>query len=105
MNWPKDRKKAFLVAAEAFGTPYENRTERQKTLTLLGICYTIEILTDSDNIYFWVRDFKCGCGIQTLFWWPHRRWHSWTPDCDKQRSLFCSLMAALSHKEFEELAR
>lgn len=97
MKWPKDRQKAFLCVAEAFGTPYERRTKKQKLLTSHGICFAVEELTDSDRIYTWASGFRHGCGIQTLFWWQLGGIQ------DKERSLFCYLMAALSDKEFEEL--
>ena len=108
MLWPKDRKKAFLVAAEMFGTPYNRRTEEQKGLTSHGICHTIRDLTNSVLIFDWASNFRFGI-IENASWWPYRRWlwpcsnKAWTPSCDKQRSLFCYLMAALSDKEFEEL--
>ena len=95
MKWPKDRKRAFLCAAEAFGTPYSKRTEKQKSLTMAGICDAIEELTYNNSIYFWAARFN-GKG----YWWSC----GGTTD-DEQRSLFCSLMAALSDKEFEELAK
>jgi hypothetical protein len=99
MKWPKDRKRAFLWAAKAFGTPYEDRTEEQKELTSKGFCFTITALTGSTEIYYWGETFF---GVDT-HWWSRRGDESWTPDCDNERSLFCSLMAELSDKEFEEL--
>lgn len=98
MEWPKDRKAAFLWAAEAFGTPYSERTERQKLVTHCGICYAICKLTDSFTGANQVMDIGDKMGIKNIYWWPCGPIH------DKERSLFCSLMAALSQKEFEELA-
>lgn len=99
MKWPKDRKKAFLWAAKAFGTPDGRRTSYQKELMYLGFCHPIERLTKSDEIYGWSKRFWGA----NEHWWPPRGVPSWTPSCDKERFLFCTLMAALSNKEFEEL--
>ena len=103
MEWPKDRKKAFLWAAEAFGTPWAKRTKGQKDLTRDGICWTISKLVGSNMIYWWASDFGVSVGIVTCHWWPIRREGGWRAIHDKQRSLFCYLMAALSDKEFDEL--
>ena len=106
MDWPKDRKKAFLWAAEAFGTPGAERTEKQKDLTDYGICKAIHILTNSLEGSIWLQGLRYDFGIETLFWWPVRNWvagGNWRTIHDKQRSLFCYLMAALSEKEFEKL--
>ena len=103
MKCPKDRKGAFQWAAEAFGTPYNERTEEQKRLTPHGICCAICKLSKSELIYRWAAHFKTKAGIETATWWPERNDDDWTPFCDKQRSLFCYLMAALSDKEFEEI--
>ena len=100
MKWPKDRKKAFLWAAEAFGTPYNERTGRQKELTICGICFTIKELTESTGMYFWAERFF---GVN-VSWWPERSDFDWTPACDDERSLFCCLMATLSAKEFKEIS-
>lgn len=96
MKWPKDRKKAFLAAAEAFGTPYNERTEKQSNLTRGGFCLFITKLTGSDLIYDWANNV--GSKMRLDVWW----W-GFGDSCDKERSLFCSQMAALSDKEFEEL--
>lgn len=103
MKWPKDREKAFLWAAKAFGTPYSRRTEEQKELASDGFCRAIWKLTDSKEIYSWVYEFGDKTGIESAWWWPVRNETTWNTTCDKQRSLFCYLMAALSDKEFEEL--
>lgn len=103
MKWPKDRRKAFLLAAEAFGTPETAKTRKQKQLTQCGICYTIRHLTGSREAYDCVFDIGEKIGITGVYWWPTRESIDWTPSCDKERSLFCYLMAALSDKEFEEL--
>ena len=106
MKWPKDRRKAFLWAAEAFGTPYDIRTKKQTRLTLYGICWAISELTHSNIApYTWVCDFGRGAFMENNSWWPDRDDEGWTQQCDKQRFLFCCLMAALSDKEFEELAK
>lgn len=98
MKWPKDRKKAFRWAAEAFGTPYEKRTERQKELTCYGICWAIYKLTNSYVGARQICDLGNKTGIEDTYWWPCKRTH------DKERSLFCYLMATLSAKEFEEIS-
>lgn len=104
MKWPKDRKKAFLVAAEAFGTPLNKRSERQRTLTSAGICKTIwELVGYSGSS--WLVHLGIEMGMTSFFWWPLPYYPSWTPACDEERSLFCCLMATLSDKEFEELSR
>jgi len=103
MKWPKDRKKAFLWAAKAFGTPRAARTQRQRKLTIFGICYAIYRLTDSMVAAHKIADFGEAFGIETMYWWPCRYWKRWWTIHDKQRCLFCYLMAALSDKEFEEL--
>ena len=97
MKWPKDRRKAFLWAAEAFGTPYNRRTKRQKDLTRDGFCYAICELTGSKLIYPWASKVQRKMGKNRLWWWRCIAIY------DKERSLFCSLMAELSDKEFEEL--
>ena len=99
MEWPKDRRKAFLWAAEAFGRPYRKRTERQKELTSSGFCCVIDSLTGSDRIYSWASVFSRRCCMGSLWWWPCGKSY------DNERSLFCSLMATLSDKEFEELGK
>ena len=98
MDWSKDRRKAFLWTAEAFGTPPNERTEEQKSSTLLGICDAISILTDSNEIRDWARDFN-GRG----YWWKIAYFNG-DKACDDERSLFCCLMAALTDKEFEEIS-
>lgn len=103
MEWPKDRRKAFLSAAEAFGTLYEKRMKMQRELTRCGICWSLKKLTNSDMPYTWANNFREGTGMDDSQWWPNRGENGWTPSCDKERSLFCYLMAALSDKEFEEL--
>lgn len=111
LKWPKDRKRAFLWAAEAFGTPEDLRTKRQKELTKTGFCRTISNLTgtedtvDIEDICTWSKKFFG----KYEYWWQSRFTlgtlnNAWTPDCDKERSLFCYLMADLSDKEFEELS-
>lgn len=104
MKWPKDRRKAFLWAAKAFGTPHDERTERQKELTLNGLCYAIKQLTDSMGIYHWAYDFGGKVGIGSDHWWEIRGLARQPQKNDKERSLFCCLMAALSDKEFEEIS-
>lgn len=105
MKWPKDRKKAFRWAAEAFGTPEDKRTEKQEDLTSnCGICYAIRELTGSKQIYLWASKFRRKAGIDCGYWWPWRNHPAWTPVCDKQRSLLCCLMAQLSDKEFKEIS-
>ncbi len=108
LSWPRDRKKAFRIAAEAFGTPYEERTREQRVLTCSGFCHAIEKLTDSDSIYRWAGNFRRGTSMVSIglgYWCFLRYSEYWAPACDKQRSLFCYLMAALSDKEFEEISR
>ena len=97
MNWPQDRKAAFRWVAKTFGTPEAERTERQRDLAGAGFCYAICELTGSNSIYRWASIFRYQCGMVGLWWWPHGTAH------DTQRSLFCSLMAALSDEEFKEL--
>jgi hypothetical protein len=110
LKWPKDRKRAFLWAAEAFGTPYSERTEEQKQSTAHGICFAVDELTDSyqscdrEGIYTFFIYFGEQIGIDTSHWWLRRGDKGWRPSHDNERSDFCSLMAELSHKEFEELA-
>ena len=104
MKWPKDRKKAFRWAAEAFGTQYNERTERQKFLTRLGICRLLCELTNSSVGSIQISNIGHKMRVPSAYWWPHRDSTGWTPSCDKQRSDFCSLMAVLSKKEFEELS-
>ena len=104
MKWPKDRRKAFLWAAEAFGMPMAGRTEEQKELTIYGICWSLKKLTNSDMPYTWADNFRWGIGMDSC-WLPSWGDNGWTPSCDKQRSLFCMFMAVLSDKEFEEMGR
>ena len=106
MKWPKDRKKAFLWAAEAFGTPWAERTEEQKVLTSCGFCFAIEELTGLDT-YSWASTVgdKFGIELKSLHWWPPKNTQGWRTIHDEQRSLFCCFMAALSYKEFEELGK
>ena len=105
MKWSKDRRKAFLWAAEAFGTPKAKRTERQRKLTCFGICNVIHRLTDSIADFNQIIKIGDKMGIESTYWWPIRGREGWRTIHDKQRSLFCYLMAALSDKEFKELGK
>lgn len=104
MNWPKDRKKAFLWVAKAFGTPYDRRTKKQKEVARYGICYAISKLTGSKMIYWWAYQFADDVSIVNEHWWTIRNFSFQPRRCDKERSLFCYLMATLTDKEFEEIS-
>lgn len=103
MTWSKNRREAFLAAAEIFGTPYNERTRKQKEMTSDGICHAIKTLTGSNKIYRWAYRFREATGILYCYWWGVKCLGDWSYRCDKERSLFCCLMAALSDKEFEAL--
>jgi len=102
MEWPKDRRKAFLWAAKAFGTPWNKRTGRQKSLTSHGICRVLYLLTKFEDSQ-WLVKLGTKMKIRDTYWWPIRGCEGWRANYDKQRSLFCYLMAALSDKEFRDL--
>jgi len=106
MEWPKDRRKAFLWAAKAFGTPRNKRTGWQKSLTSHGICRVLHLLINLEGSQ-WLGKLGTKMEIRNTYWWPIRGCvrgcEGWRANYDKQRSLFCYLMAALSDKEFRDL--
>jgi len=103
MKWPNNRKKAFLWAAKAFGTPWDERTRRQNSLTSHGICRVLYNLFPNFEGSQWMIKLGNKMEIRNTYWWPIRCWMSWNTNHDKQRSLFCMFMAALSNEEFRDL--
>ena len=99
MEWPEDRTEIFLRVAEAFGTPWGERTERDRALTCGGgICWAAGRLSHSNNTYRWADGFRKKYNIEYAHWWPPE------PDYDSERSTFCCFMAVLTDEEFEEIS-
>ncbi|HBH96942.1 MAG TPA: hypothetical protein DDX89_04005 [Candidatus Omnitrophica bacterium] len=87
------RTHAWRKVAEAFGTPPEQRTERQKMLTGCGLCCGI---ATSDGTFFnkptiYTQLHHLADGVWS--WWPQR------PEYAGQRALFAGLMAAMTQRE------
>jgi len=85
----------WLEMAEAFGTPFAERTERQKDITRNGLCYAVSRFN-----YEFRKDVET-IGYKMGFWgfWPFDRGER----SDEQRCLFALLMWAIGEEEFERL--
>jgi hypothetical protein len=92
--------KYWLEIAEAFGTPFAKRTERQLKITLRqlvgfrsGLCYAL--------YGYKVIEMELIGNAMGLngYWWPC------TDEGDSDRSDFALLMWAIGEDEFEELAK
>jgi hypothetical protein len=88
----------WLEIAKAYGTPYKNRTYRQKMLSNWGLCWAV----DDFGIYH--DNFsQLGECMGNHFWWPARIFRGFDPIYDIYRCQFACLMATMSNEEFEEL--
>jgi hypothetical protein len=95
----------WLEIAEAYGTPYEERTREQIHLAEFGLCSAVEdlgIMFDNFDIL----------GVETCFgyWWPVSwsksiTFNDFMPIYDTYRCQFACFMAAMSNQEFEELLK
>lgn len=96
------RQVALHEIAEAYGTPYGERTDIQHDLTRYGICsgmYVIGIYGDEcDNEL--IDALKAVGSLAMLC--PYRGWSDWTPFCDLWRCDLASFLAAMTDEEYNE---
>ena len=111
--------------AEAYATPFEDRTEIEKEMTRCGICYAIKVFTvvhelgedlsvERIRISIW-GDFNCELqhyvniithnitGDDYLY--PMRQERDFESIYDIHRSDFCLLLSNMTMKEIKELAK
>ena len=99
---------ALLEIAEAFGTPYKERTVLQQYHTKFGICwYNIRFIDDdfeSDiiNDICYAENWGMYPYIYLL---PTRTHFGFKEENDDIRSLFCCLLAQLTDEELKELTK
>ena len=95
------RQELWLEIAEAFGTPRNERTERQDRLTRHGLCWAISTsrggsLDLVDDLVLFEPEYA---KQYNYFWFPKDEDH------DAERSTFACLMAALSDEDYKELTQ
>lgn len=95
ISWPA----VWAEIEEAFGTPYAERTERQKMLSCNGLCFAVSAATGDHRNKLKILFLGHSMGLG-MYWCSHDDINS-----DLARSDFALLMAALGQKGFEDLLR
>jgi hypothetical protein len=88
-----DTRGAWRTIAEAYGTPYRKRTDRQREITLCGLCWAYETVTGR-----WIYDVMALRGAEMgarATWWPY----GWAGDAN--RAVFAGFLAAMTKRERE----
>lgn len=100
-------KQLWTEIANAYGTPYKDRTERQKRMTKFGLCHAVMSCKCSS----YGSIINLGQAMLHGYWYPVRSGLSGFPawesikKYDNYRANFASMMATLSFKEFKEFAK
>jgi len=104
-----NRQELWLEIAEAFGTPRDERTKRQRDVADDGLCEALRQLDiPSDQVYLLGPRYS-----YSGYWYPRFKGESLSRACtdyaylhhDAERSTFACLMAALSDEDYKELTQ
>ena len=88
--------KIWQEIAEIYNTPWKHRSEKQKDISRLGLCFALEYFNvDVLKRVSFIRALRPKKGV--VYWWLFNK------NGDKCRSIFAGLMAAMSDEEFQEL--
>lgn len=93
-------KELFLKIGQAYETPYEERTPRQRRLTYDGICLACEIMKE-EEIKSKVNRFTYYINQGRIPWLLP----TFPPYNDIIRADLCYLFAAMTRKEFNEMGK
>jgi hypothetical protein len=97
------RQAMWLWIAEAFGTPYKERSQWLKHHTKYGVCLILE------RCGLGLAGYLEWCGISgnpPIYWLPiraNRADSDWNSSCDHIRSLLACLVATLTDEEYAQI--
>ena len=97
----------WLRIAKAYGTPYDQRTVRQKFLTDYGLCNSVELCTSTIvEQAFLIKIMKIFSGTET-YWFPIRENDYFMSvdisKYDNYRCLIACFFLAMGYENFKEL--
>ena len=85
----------WLEIAEAFGTPVNERSQKQHHATCSGLCLAVEIFVGVRKR----NRFERNLWGHLASWWLEKM----TYESDAQRCLFACFMAAMPEKDYNEM--
>lgn len=98
-------KQTWLEIAEAYLTPRSERTEKQRFLTVLGLCDAASDMGLKFHKMARLMGELVGPFHGIDYWWPVYGLEDYLPIHDELRGLQALFFAAMSAKDFNELLK